>query len=592
MAAVEVVPTQLMEAIHSSVHLSPTPPPSALHSSSPASAPPSIPQRTHQMVTRTQTGNLKPKVFLSSRYHIPVCFLADLAAQPPEPTSYRQALQNPQWKQAMQAEMDALHANNTWTLVPRKPNMNVVSSKWVFKVKTKSNGTLDRYKARLVARGFTQLPGLDYDETFSPVVKASTIRLILTIGLSQGWTIRQLDVNNAFLHGDLQERVYLAQPPGHEDPALPQHVCLLHKALYGLKQAPRAWYMKFSNYIQSMGFLRCPYDQSLFYQRQGSDILLLLIYVDDILITGSSPSQISAFISHLSSVFSMKDLGDIHYFLGLQIARDATTITVTQTRYLVSLLQKFSLAGAKPVATPLASGTLLTATEGALLSDPTFYRQLVGSLQYLTLTRPDISYSVHRVCQYMHAPREPHLIVVKRIFRYLKGTLTLGLHLVHTPLIALHGFCDADWAGCHDDRRSTSGFAIYMGNNLLSWGAKKQATVSRSTAEAEYRALASTTAELMWFMNLLQSIGYCLPPPKLYCDNISAVTMAKNPVFHHRTKHIEIDVHFVRERVASGDLLLEHVAGPDQIADIFTKSLCSAKFVPNRDKLFIGSLPP
>ena len=174
----------------------------------------------------------------------------------------------------------------------------------------------------------------------------------------------------------------------------------------------------------------------------------------------------------------------------------------------------------------------------------------------------------------------------------MKGTLTLGLHLVHTPLIALHGFCDADWAGCHDDRRSTSGFAIYMGNNMLSWGAKKQATVSRFIAEAEYRALASTIAELMWFMNLLQSIGYCLPPPKLYCDNISAVTMAKNPVFHHRTKHIEIDVHFVRERVASGDLLLEHVAGPDQTADIFTKPLCSAKFVPNRDKLFIGSLPP
>ena len=192
----------------------------------------------------------------------------------------------------------------------------------------------------------------------------------------------------------------------------------------------------------------------------------------------------------------------------------------------------------------------------------------------------------------MHAPREPHLIAVKRIFRYLKGTLNLGLHLVHTPIIALHGFCDADWAGCHDDRLSTSGFAIYMGNNLLSWGAKKQATVSRSTTEAEYRALASTTTELMWFTNLLQSIGYHLPPTKLYCDNISAVTMTKNPIFHHRTKHIEIDVHFVREQVARGDLLLGHVAGPDQIADIFTKPLCSSKFVPNRDKLFIGSHPP
>jgi len=246
-----------------------------------------------------------------------------------------------------------------------------------------------------------------------------------------------------------------------------------------------------------MGFTRCPYDQSLFYRQQGSDVLLLLIYVDDILLTGSSPSQISAFITHLSSVFRMKDLGDVHYFLGLQITRTDTALTITQTRYLLSLLHKFGLAGAKPVATPIASGTNLSATNGTLLSDPMPFRQLVGSLQYLTLTRPDISYAVHHVCQYMHAPREPHLIAVKRIFCYLKGTLDIGLHFVPMPLTALHGFCDADWAGCKDDRRSTSSFVIYMGANLLSWGAKKQATVSRSMAEAEYRALAFTTAELM-----------------------------------------------------------------------------------------------
>ncbi|KAF5464385.1 hypothetical protein F2P56_014463, partial [Juglans regia] len=254
---------------------------------------------------------------------------------------------------------------------------------------------------------------------------------------------------------------------------------------------------------------------------------MLLIYVDDIILTGSSPSSMAALVHTLSVDFHMKDLGNLHYFLGVQVTRTSEDLFLHQSRYLLSLLQRFGLDGVKPVSTPLASGQKFSAQEGILLENPTSYRQMVGTLQYLTLTRPDVAFAVNFVCQFMQAPREPHLQAVKRIFRYLKGTIHLGLHFIKSPLSAFQGYCDADWAGSRDDRRSTSGFAIYMGSNLLSWGAKKQTTVARSTAEAEYRSLASTTAELLWFMNLLTNLGYKLSAPTIHSDNISAISMAR-----------------------------------------------------------------
>lgn len=392
-------------------------------------------------------------------------------------------------------EFNALLKNRTWSLVPYNPKMNVVGWLWVYKMKEKSDGSIERYKARLVAKGFNQKEGFDYDETFSPVVKPTTIRTVLSVAVSKGWPIRQLDVRNAFLHGFLSEEVYMQQPPGFVDPS---HVCRLHKAIYGLKQAPRAWFHRFSSFLLHLGFHCSRADSSMFIRHSSAGTLVLLLYVDDIIVTCTQSSLITRFIRSLGNQFDMKDLGDLHYFLGMEASRSSTGLRLTQSKYALGLLAQIDLVGAKLCSTPVACGSKLSATDGDLLPDATLYRRIVGSLQYLTLTRPDITYAVNQVCQFMHKPRTAHMVAVKRILRYIKGSLDYGLFFRPAPCTSLSAYSDADWAGCPDSRRSTTGFCLYLGSNLISWGTRKQPTVSRSSAEAEYRALASTTADLRY----------------------------------------------------------------------------------------------
>ena len=505
-----------------------------------------------------------------------------------EPATYVEALESPEWCRAMQEEIDALRQNQTWHLVPRRPGINVVDCRWVFKLKRHDDGTVDRHKARLVAKGFRQRHGIDYDDTFSPVVKPATVLLVLSVAVSRGWHIRQTDVKNAFLHGVLQETVYMTQPPGFEDSHQRDMVCKLDKAIYGLKQAPRAWFARLSSKLCDLGFRSSSADTSLFVLQNSEVTLYVLVYVDDLILTGSSVAAVDKLLHQLHSAFAIKDLGSLKYFLGIEVTTDPGGITLSQRRYVQDLLRRTNMEKCRPVSTPMSSTEKLSKHTGTLLSpeDVTKYRSIVGALQYLCITRPDISYAVNRVCQYMQQPTDFHWGAVKRILRFLKFSLSDGLRIHRSRSLLLSAFSDADWAGCADDRRSTDGFAVFLGANLVSWSARKQPTVSRSSTESEYKALANATAELVWVQSVLRELGVSQPrAPSLWCDNLGATYLSANPVFHARTKHIEVDFHFVRERVAQKALEIQFIQSRDQLADIFTKPLPVDVFTRLRSNL-------
>ncbi|CAM8900446.1 unnamed protein product [Rhodiola kirilowii] len=396
----------------------------------------------------------------------------------------------------MAEEINALLKNQTWVLVPASPMQHVVGSKWIYRIKRKSDGSVERYKARLVAKGFHQQYGIDYGETYSPVIRPATICTVLCLAVSRNWPLRQLDVKNAFLHGHLQEDVYMTQPPGFIDPSRPSHVCKLLKSIYGLKQAPRIWFESMSHFLFANGFHLSKADSSLFIYRHGGNSIFLLLYVDDIIVTANSNTLLTKFIASLSHGFDIKDLGPLHYFLGLQVASQADGLHINQLKYAHDLLDKYGLLHSQPVRTPVAPKAQLNSTDGDLLDNPTLFREIVGSLQYLTITRLDIAYTVNFISQFMSQPRTPHLAAAKQILRYIKGTIDHGLSF--TPQrqpVTLAAYSDADWAGCSESRRSQTGYLLYFGSNLVSWCSKKQPTVARSSAKSEYRALAHACAE-------------------------------------------------------------------------------------------------
>ena len=420
-------------------------------------------------------------------------------------------------------------------------------------------------------------------------MKPATIRMVLSIALSRQWSVHQLDVKNAFLHCTLSETVYCSQPSGFVDTARPDYVCRLHKSLYGLKQAPHAWYNCFATHLQSLGFLEAKSDTSLFVYRHGSHTAYLLLYVDDIILTASSDDLLCRIIASMQASFPMKDMGPLQHFLGIAVTRSPAEMLLSQRQYIIDILDRAGMTDCKPCNTPVDTQAKLS-SDGEPIKDPTLYRSLVGALQYLTFTRPDITYAVQQVCLHMHDPREPHLTAVKRILRYLHGTVDLELSLSCTSPVALTVYTDVDWAGCPDTRRSTSGYAVFLGDNLISWNSKRQQTVSRSSAEAEYRAVANGVAEASWLRQLLQELHQPVQHTTLvYCDNVSAVYLSSNPVQHQRTKHIEIDLHFVRERVAAGAVRVLHVPTTSQYADIFTKGLPSSVFLEFRSSLNVCS---
>lgn len=385
----------------------------------------------------------------------------------------------------------------------------------------------------------------------------------------------------------------MRQPPGYEDKVHPHYLCKLDKALYGLKQAPRAWYSRLSKKLQDLGFVPSKADTSLFFYSRGTYTMFVLVYVDDIIVASSSPQATKALLKDLEKDFALKDLGDLHYFLGIEVKKNSQGLVLSQERYATEVLKRVGMAKCKPTNTPLSTSEKLSSTQGAVLgqNDATQYRSIVGALQYLTLTRPDISFSVNKVCQYLQQPTVDHWSAVKRILRYIQGTVSLGLKINRSASTLISAFSDADWAGCVDDRRSTGGFAVFLGSNLVSWSARKQAMVSRSSTEAEYKALANATAEVMWIRKLLDEIGIKQPnAARLWCDNLGATYLSANPVFHARTKHIEIDFHFVREQVAQKLLDIRFISTDDQVADGFTKALPVRRLEMFKNNLNLGKL--
>uniref|UniRef100_A0A2N9HW11 Reverse transcriptase Ty1/copia-type domain-containing protein n=1 Tax=Fagus sylvatica TaxID=28930 RepID=A0A2N9HW11_FAGSY len=414
-----------------------------------------------------------------------------------EPQYYHQAVSSSEWRSAMDAELNTLETNHTWTLTLLPPDQHPIGCKWVYKIKHNLDVTIERYKARLVAKGYTQREGFDYYDTFSPIAKFGTVRMLLAVAAVNQWHIAQLDVNNAFLHGELHEEVYMSLPPSfHSKEGSSNLVCKLNKLLYGLKQASRQWFEKISS----------------------------------TLITSNDLDFINQFKAFLNKQFKLKDLGNLRYFLGLEVARSKDGISLCQRKYALEILEDSRMLGCKPSKIP--NGTALL----------------------------DITYAVYKLSQYMDKPRDAHLQAAHRILQYLKGSLGKG-------------------------------YCVFMGDFLISWKSKKQSTIFRSSVEAEYRAMAVTVCEVLWLLHLFKDMGIRHSrPASLFCDNQAALHIASNPIFHERTKHIEIDCHLVRDKIQEGLIKIFHVPIQHQLADVFTKALGKAQFLTLINKMNLCDL--
>lgn len=508
----------------------------------------------------------------------------------PDPKHFREAAQHSNWLQAMNEELDALESNGTWEITDLPTGKTAIGCKWVYTTKYDPQRNCSRYKARLVILGNRQRYGIDYDQTFAPVAKLTTVRSLLAVAAIKGWFTHQMDVKNAFLHGELEDVVYMQFPPGYEGAGfrfntalqgeytdlskLQNKVCRLLKTLYGLKQSPRLWFGKLSTALKADGFIQSKADSTLFTKQNGDRFTAVLAYVDDLLITGNSMEAINETKSLLSSHFKMKDMGELRYFLGIEVDRSDQGIFLSQKKYITDILEEYKMTQCKPLKLPMDTHVKLISTTGEPLKHPEEYQKLVGKLIYLTITRPDIAFTVHVLSQFMHSPTSAHFQAAKRVLRYLAGSREQGILLASSSAAELQAYCDSDWAGCPNTRRSTTGFCLVLGQSPIAWKSKKQSVVARSTAEAEYRSLAMTVCEVLWVKQLLKDLGLTqLGSTTIFCDNKSALAIAANPVHHEKTKHVEIDCHFIRDKVTEEEIKPTYIPTTNQVADVFTKVL-------------------
>ena len=505
-----------------------------------------------------------------------------------EPETYQEAILHEhknEWDEAMKEEMRSLHENHTYDLVKLPKGKKALKNKWVYKHKTENNGS-QRYKARLVVKGFSQKKGIDFEEIFSPVVKMSSIRVTLGLAARLNLEVEQLDVKTAFLHGDLEEEIYMEQPEGFKVNGKEDLVCKLRKSLYGLKQAPRQWYKKFDSFMSSHGYTRTTSDHCVFTKKfSDDDFIILLLYVDDMLIIGHDVRKIEKLKEELSKSFAMKDLGPAKQILGMKISRDRKNgkLWLSQEAYVEKVLERFNMSKAKAVCSPLAGHFKLSSKQcptsekdkQEMTSIP--YSSAVGSLMYaMVCTRPDIAHAVGVVSRFLSNPGKDHWEAVKWILRYLRGTSRLCLCFGSGEPV-LDGYTDADMAGDCDSRKSTSGFLMTFAGGAVSWQSRLQKCVALSTTEAEYIAVTEACKEALWMKKFLQELGLQQERYIVYCDSQSVIHLSKNSTFHSRSKHIDVRYHWIRDVLEMKELHLEKVHTSENGSDMLTKTLPKEK---------------
>lgn len=487
----------------------------------------------------------------------------------------------------MKKELDSLKDNNAWTIVDRPKNKKILTNRWVFKIKRKQDGSINCYKARLVARGHEQKHGIDYNEVFAPVARYETIRTFLAGCVEAEMYIHQMDVVTAYVQGDLSDEIYMELPILNADEDRSEQVCQLKKPLYGLKQAGREWYKKINNYLSSIGMKKTESDPCV-YVNTDEEKVIIVLYVDDLLIASKNLSLLKETKSRLMEKFKMNDLGELNDILGMKINREDSTgkIKISQERFANDLLKKFGMEESKTVATPLDPNVKLSNSSKPetqeeiekMKTKP--YRELIGGLIYMAnTTRPDIAFATSTLSRFCNNPGEIHWKAAKRVLRYIKGTINRGITYVKSeePLTA---FVDADWGGDIDDRRSYTGEVFMLANGPISWGAHKQKSVALSTMEAEYMALSDATREIIYLRRLLNHMKFdelIEGQTTIYCDNQSAINLSKNQVYHGRSKHIDLRYHFSREAQERGDIMIKYLPTERMTADILTKGLHGPK---------------
>ena len=504
-----------------------------------------------------------------------------------EPMTYVEAMNSTeaaQWAGAIKNEFRAHENNNTWKLVKKTPEMRLIDSKWVFRVKKDTDGKSHRFKARLCARGFLQREVIDFEETFSPVVRYDSLRVLLAMIAAENLEVMQFDVQTAFLYGELEETIFMKIPEGLKVEEDPRNIaCKLERSLYGLKQAPRCWNLKFTKFLNKYNLKECEADKCVFVGKFENDIVYLALFVDDGLVASNNVETLKIIIKRLSETFKIT-VENSNVFVGMQIERDRErkTLMIHQSAYTRKIIKKFGMADAKTVSVPADPHAALSPTEeDEKESNNVPYREAVGSLVFLAaVSRPDIAFAVNSVSKYLSKHNATHWRAVKRIFAYLQGTIDYGIKYVSGGSEAmLIGFSDADYAGDVETRRSTTGYVFCLSNGAVTWSSQRQRLVTLSTTEAEYVAASTAAREVVWLRRLLSDIGCpCDKETTLYVDNQSAIHLVRNPVFHKRTKHIDVHFHFIREKVNEGKIRVEYVPSENQRADMFTKALPRDRF--------------